>query len=239
MTWLWASRQGQRTGSGYDPTNGVHVTQDEARRLTRMATMTLAHYAQQAQAFWEGTRDHDVSQNYAALLGALEGSAPRRILDLGCGPGRDLAALRALGEAPTGLDGCTEFAAMARAYSGCEVLEQNFFELELPQHSFEGVFANASLFHVPTARLPQVLRTLHDALTPRGVLFCSNPRGFERDAEGWSGGRYGCFLTIDRWKAVIAAAGFELEHAYLRPSGRPPEQQPWLAMVWRKGVARE
>jgi SAM-dependent methyltransferase len=115
------------------------------------------------------------------------------------------------------------------------VLEQSFFELTLPERSFEGIFANASLFHVPRLLLPRVLGTLHDALTPRGVLFCSNPRGFARDEEGWSGGRYGCFLTIDSWKSEIAAAGFQIEHAYLRPSDRPPEAQPWLAMVCRKG----
>jgi hypothetical protein len=82
--------------------------------------------------------------------------------------------------------------------------------------------------------LPQVLDTLFNALVPQGVLFCSNPRAFERDAEGWNGGRYGCYLTLDSWRAVIADAGFQLEHAYLRPTGRPPHEQPWLAMVWRR-----
>lgn len=203
-------------------------------RLAAIAARTLSHYSQQAQAFWEGTRDHDVTQNYAALRGALPGSAPRRILDLGCGPGRDLAALRDLGEAPVGLDGCAEFVEMARAHSGCEVLLQSFFELALPEQAFDGVFANASLFHVPGALLPSVLAKLLSALVPGGVLFCSNPRAFERDAEGWQGGRYGCYLTQDSWRAVIASAGFRLEHAYLRPEGRPPAEQPWLAMVWRK-----
>jgi len=207
---------------------------EQETRLANIAAKTLAHYAQHALAFWEGTRDHDVTQNYAALLSALDGSAPRRILDLGCGPGRDLAALRALGERATGLDGCAEFVAMARAHSGCEVIEQSFFDLALQEQSYEGIFANASLFHVPRALLPRVLRTLYGALTPRGVLFCSNPRGFERDEEGWSAGRYGCFLTRETWEALIADAGFQLESAYLRPSGKPPSAQPWLAMVWRK-----
>jgi len=202
--------------------------------LTSIATTTLSHYAEQAQSFWEGTRDHDVTQNYAALCGALRGSAPRRILDLGCGPGRDLAALRALGESPVGLDGCAEFVDMARAYSGCEVWLQSFFELALPERAFDGVFANASLFHVPRALLPGVLGKLFSALVPGGVLFCSNPRAFERDAEGWNGSRYGCYLTQESWRTVIGAAGFLLEQTYLRPPGKPPSEQPWLAMVSRK-----
>jgi SAM-dependent methyltransferase len=202
--------------------------------LERIAARTLAHYANSAQQFWEGTRDHDVAQNYRALLEALPGTPPRRILDLGCGPGRDLAALRALGEAPVGLDGCAEFVAMARSHSGCEVLHQSFFALDLSPSSFEGVFANASLFHVPQSFLPNVLATLFSCLVSRGVLFCSNPRAFDADAEGWSGERYGCYLTIESWHAVIERAGFSLERQFLRPSDKPSAQQPWLAMVSRR-----
>jgi SAM-dependent methyltransferase len=205
--------------------------------LDTIAARTLAHYASSAREFWEGTRDHDVTQNYRALLDALSGPAPRRILDLGCGPGRDLAALRALGEEPVGLDGCSAFVDMARAYSGCEVLHQNFFELALPSEGFDGVFANASLFHVPRAHLARVLHWLWASLRAGGVLFCSNPRAFDGDSEGWNGQRYGSYLTTDSWHEVISSAGFRLEQQFLRPAGKPPSQQPWLAMVWRKQPA--
>ncbi|MDQ3365227.1 MAG: class I SAM-dependent methyltransferase [Myxococcota bacterium] len=203
-------------------------------QLEAIATRTLGHYEAHAEAFWEGTRDHDVAQNHAALLDALGGTAPSRILDFGCGPGRDLAVFRARGHTAIGLDGAASFVEMARRHSGCEVLHQSFFALALGSGCFDGIFANASLFHVPRALLPDVLRTLFDALVPGGVLFCSNPRSFDVDTEGWSGDRYGCYLTVESWTAVIAAAGFALEHHFLRPSGRRPEQQPWVAMVWRK-----
>lgn len=203
-------------------------------RLERIAARTLGHYAHGARQFWEGTREHDVTQNHRALLDALPGVPPRAILDLGCGPGRDLAAFRAFGEAPVGLDGCAEFVEMARVHSGCEVLEQSFFALDLKACSFDGVFANASLFHVPGSHLPSVLATLFTCLVPGGVLFCSNPRSFDTDSEGWSGERYGCYLTIESWRALIAQAGFTLETEFLRPSDRPASEQPWLAMVWRK-----
>ena len=58
------------------------------------ARVTIAHYERQAEDFWVGTRGHDVSQNIDALLGAIDGPGPYRILDFGCGPGRDLAELR-------------------------------------------------------------------------------------------------------------------------------------------------
>jgi SAM-dependent methyltransferase len=193
---------------------------------------TLAHYEANAASFWEGTKDHDVSQNYAAFLGALEGAPPFALLDFGCGPGRDLAYFRSLGHRPVGLEGCRAFCAMARRHSGCEVLEQHFLELSLPQARFDGVFANASLFHVPSADLPRVLGALRAALKPRGVLFASNPRG--PNEEGWHGDRYGCYWELEAWRAVVTAAGFEEIAHYYRPQGKPREQQPWLATVWRR-----
>ena len=150
---------------------------------------TLDDYRHNAEAFREGTREHDVSQNIQALLRHIEGAPPLRILDFGCGPGRDLCALRALGHLPTGLDGAEPFVAMARADSGCPVLHQDFLALDLPAAAFDGIFANASLFHIPSHELPRVLTQLHAALRPRGVLFTSNPRGDNQ--EGWSGARYG------------------------------------------------
>ena len=197
-----------------------------------ISRLTLDHYSQRAAAFWAGTRDHDVRQNIAALLQAIEGPPPFAILDFGCGPGRDLKTFTDLGHAPIGLEGSAPFAEMARAHSGREVWQQDFLALDLPAGRFDGVFANAALFHVPTRELPRVLRELHAALKPRGVLFSSNPRG--DDDEGWHHGRYGTYHSLASWQRHVTAAGFdELAHFY-RPEGLPRDQQPWLASVWRK-----
>ncbi|HEY6457160.1 MAG TPA: class I SAM-dependent methyltransferase [Steroidobacteraceae bacterium] len=200
--------------------------------LALVSDRTLEHYNERAAEFWTGTRDHDVKQNIAALLRHTPGTAPLRIMDFGCGPGRDLAAFRALGHEPIGVEGSAIFATMAREYSGCEVWEQNFLALKLPAGDFHGIFANASLFHVPRQELPRVLAELHAALKPEGVLFTSNPRG--NNEEGWNRGRYGVYHDLESWRAFVHAAAFvELEH-YFRPAGLPLEQQPWLASVWRK-----
>jgi SAM-dependent methyltransferase len=193
---------------------------------------TLAHYNQRADDFWEGTRGHDVTQNVAALLAHIAGEAPFTLLDFGCGPGRDLRTFAALGHTAIGLDGAARFAAMARVHSGCEVWQQDFLRLDLPAARFDGVFANASLFHVPSRELPRVLRELRAALKPGGILFCSNPHG--RDEEGWSRGRYGVYHAPATWRAYGAAAGFEEIAHYFRPPGLPREQQPWLATLWRR-----
>ena len=104
-----------------------------------ISEMTIAHYDRMAEAYWDGTREHDVSQNYTALLDAIEGDPPYSILDLGCGPGRDLRYFRSLGHDVVGLDGSTEFVAMARSYSECEVLQQDFLAMALPESRFDGV----------------------------------------------------------------------------------------------------
>lgn len=193
---------------------------------------TLEHYNRNADAFFAGTIDHDVSQNIDALLGAIEGPAPYTILDLGCGPGRDLKTFSAMGHRAIGLDGSEKFVEMARAYSGCPVWHQDFVHLELPEEMFDGIFANAVLFHVPRADLPSVLADLHRGLKPGGVLFSSNPRGHNEEA--WNGNRYGSYYDYETWERYLAAAGFAPIHHYYRPAGLPREQQPWLASVWRK-----
>jgi SAM-dependent methyltransferase len=198
-----------------------------------VSARTLAHYEQRAEDFRDGTRDHDVSQNIGALLRPIEATPPFTILDFGCGPGRDLKTFARLGHIAVGLDGSARFAEMARAESGCEVWQQDFLALDLPDGRFDGVFANASLFHVPSRELPRVLRQLRATLAAGGVLFSSNPRG--ANEEGWNGGRYGAFHDLDAWRGHLSDAGFvELEH-YYRPPGLPHEQQPWLASVWRRG----
>jgi len=200
--------------------------------LEKIAALTLDHYNRGAGTFWAGTRDHDVGQNIEALLQAIEATPPFAILDFGCGPGRDLKAFNDRGHIAIGLEGAARFAAMARAHSGCVVWQQDFLKLDLPKSHFDGVFANAALFHVPSQELPRVLLELHAALKPRGVLFTSNPHG--PNEEGWNRGRYGAYHDLEAWQRNMSAAGFaELSH-YYRPAGLPRERQPWLASVWRK-----
>ena len=200
--------------------------------LKKIAGSTLDYYNQHAEDFWEGTRNHDVSQNIAAMLQYIEGERRFTILDFGCGPGRDLKVFTELGHIAIGLEGAAHLAAMARAYSGCEVWQQDFLKLDLPENYFDGVFANASLFQVPSQELPRVLLELRACLKRGGVLFSSNPHG--HNEEGWSHGRYGAYHDLETWRRFVSSTGFvELTH-YYRPAGPPPERQPWLASIWRR-----
>lgn len=223
--WGYAVEEGMRNA----PTSLATLSPDA---LCALSERTLGHYNDRAESFWQGTRDHDVSQNTSALLRHLSPSKAASILDLGCGPGRDLITFRDLGHEAIGLDGAEEFVEMARRNSGCEVWHQNFLQLDLPSKRFDGIFANASLFHCPSQEFPNVLRKLEQALATEGILFTSNPHG--SNSEGWSGERYGCYLDVEIYRQYLADAGFvELEHFY-RPTGRPRNEQPWFASVWKR-----
>ncbi|MBU3621727.1 bifunctional 2-polyprenyl-6-hydroxyphenol methylase/3-demethylubiquinol 3-O-methyltransferase UbiG [Polynucleobacter sp. CS-Odin-A6] len=202
---------------------------DEARLISQRI---ITHYDQNAVSYDEGTKSHDVSQNINALLRAIKSEPPFHILDFGCGPGRDLQTFTKLGHIATGLEGSQQAAHIARNKSSCEVLVQDFFNLDLPENSFDGIFANASLFHIPNTLLPKVLGNLWACLKPNGILFSSNPRG--NNQESWYGDRFGSYHDLEGWRSFMTNANFtEVEH-YYRPSGLPFEYQHWLASVWRK-----
>jgi SAM-dependent methyltransferase len=120
----------------------MHRKTFEPHAAGSVTARTLAYYEHRAQEFRAGTQDHDVSQNVAAL-----------------------------GHTAIGLDGAAAFAAMAHADTGCEIWLQDFIALDLPSKRFDGIFANASLFHVPSRELPRVLQQLRASLKPAGLLF--------------------------------------------------------------------
>ena len=209
---------------------------------------TIADYDAVAAAFDAGNKDHDVSQNIDALLGsiaagragdALGGAAGTErpiIVDLGCAGGRDLIALTARGCEAWGVEGSPAFCEIARrAAPGCTVLEQDFVDIDLPAETFDGAFANASLFHVPSESLPDVLRRIFESLKPGGVFFASNAHGFGEDKEGWTDGRtpatrsWVCWLSEATWRRYCEATGFTFLHSYYRGSSKA-----FLATVWRK-----
>ena len=196
--------------------------------LVEIERLNIAHYDENAESFRIGTKDHDVSQNIAALLDALPKEKTLDILDFGCGPGRDMCVFKSMGHRPTGLDGSKEFCKMAVKQSGCPTLNQQFLKLELEENRYDGIFANASLFTVPSQELPRVLKELHSALRKDGILFSSNPRG---NAEGWQGQRYGHYMEFEASETFLQQSGFKIIEHFYRPAGMPREHQPWLAIV--------
>ena len=196
--------------------------------------VTIAQYQAEADGFREGTWDHDVSQNRDALVATMPKN-PGKILDLGCGPGRDLVAFKAQGHTAIGLDATPAFVEMARQASGCEVWQQSFLSLDLPPETFDGIFANASLLHVPRDQMVRVLRDLWRSLVVEGALMMSMGRG---DWEGYTaretGHRYVVAWEYETLAPCVEQAGFEIVDYYYRPPGLPLQQQSWVVIVARK-----
>ncbi|MCH1520298.1 MAG: class I SAM-dependent methyltransferase [SAR324 cluster bacterium] len=196
--------------------------------LVEIERLNIAHYDENAESYRIGTKDHDVSQNIDALLDALPKEKTLDILDFGCGPGREMSVFKSMGHRPVGLDGSKEFCKMAEQQSGCPTLNQQFLKLELEEKRYDGIFANASLFTVPSQELPRVLKDLHSALRKDGILFSSNPRG---NAEGWQGQRYGHYMEFEASETFLQQSGFKIIKHFYRPEGIPREHQQWLAIV--------
>jgi len=196
--------------------------------LNEIEEFTIAHYEDNAESFQVGTKDHDVSQNIDAFLSALPKEKKLDILDFGCGPGRDMSVFKSMGHRPVGLDGSKEFCKMAEQQSDCPTLNQQFLNRKLEEKSFDGIFANDSLVHVPSKKLPGVLNELHCAVRKDGILFSSNPRG---NAEGWQGQRYGHYMEFEASETFLQQSGFKIIEHFYRPAGLPREHQPWLAIV--------
>jgi SAM-dependent methyltransferase len=196
--------------------------------------ITIAEYQSTADSFRIGTWDHDVSQNRQALIAAMP-RHPGTILDLGCGPGRDLVAFSQQGHRAIGLDATPAFVAMAKQASGCEVWQQSFLNLTLPPQSFDGIFANASLLHVPSSDIVRVLTDLYQALVPKGAIVLSMVRGTGEGLVPRSTGyRFVAAWEYDTLAPCLEAAGFQIIQHYYRPPGLPCQEQSWLVIVAQK-----
>ncbi len=202
------------------------------KQLNQISKKTISHYDDNASGYFSGTKDHDVSQNIDSLLSSIKSKPPFKILDFGCGPGRDLKTFKQMGHQAIGLDGSIKFVEMAKKFSQCEVWHQDFLNLKLPKKKFDGIFANASIFHIPSQCLNDVLSHIYNSLKYEGVFFCSNPKGL--NYEGWSSNRYGSYYNLDLWLKIMQKKGFKKINHFFRPKNLPKDEQKWIASTWKK-----
>lgn len=156
-----------------------------------------------------------------------------RLLDAGCGPGRDMAWLEAQGFRVTGIDISTGMLAQARSHVHGELLQMDLCQLTFPPASFEGIWCSSAFLHIPKAQAPDALRELRRVLTPDGMFFLSTLGG---DGEGWEENefagveRFFVRHSLEEMKLLLAQAGFAIVECYW---DEVDERHVWLNVIVR------
>ncbi|WP_456308942.1 class I SAM-dependent methyltransferase [Serratia proteamaculans] len=192
--------------------------------------MNNDYYQQHAERFFTETVTVDMSALYQPFVAHLKPGA--RILDAGCGSGRDARAFHEMGYDVEAFDASAELVALARQHSGLPVEHKRFEEISTVER-YDGIWCCASLLHVPLAELPGVMALLARALKPGGVWYLSFKYGCgEREKDGR------VFTDMDEIKLNDLIADLEnifLLDTWITGDKRPERQnEKWLNSLLRK-----
>ena len=191
-----------------------------------MNQKTIDYYDSHAEEFFSGTIDADMSECRARFLAYLPRG--KKILDAGCGSGRDILAFMEAGYEVEAFDASAELCRIASQKTGVAVRKQRFEDLP-GEEAYDGIWACASLLHVDRQDLPDVLRRLYLMLNPGGVLYASFKHG---TGEREKGGRYFNDLTEKALAELLSNAGFEVKELFITAdvrSGRGDEK--WVNAI--------
>ena len=194
---------------------------------------TLEFYAREAAAYGRRSDGIGVSKALVAFLALIPKGG--HVLDLGCGTGRDTQAILEAGFEVTALDGSPQMAAEAEKRIGRPVLVMLFDEM-IFERRFDGIWASASLLHVPRAGLPDVLSRVHAALKPGGLIEAGFKSG---NAEGRDKlGRYYNYLDAEELAPLFRAGGSwsSLDLKIGRGKGYDGTETGWVEVIARKST---
>lgn len=189
---------------------------------------TTQHYNRAAEAYVKRTIDIDMSISYNAFLQHLQSGA--HILDGGCGPGRDTKYFLSLGYQVTAFDLSEEFVKISSAYTGQKTLHLGFHEIDFDEE-FHAIWTSASLLHIPSKELGEVLSKLKKALKPNGIWYLSFKYG---DFEGYEGDRYFTFLNESSLKHLVEQVGGLEILGLWQDESHDQGDQIWLRALLRK-----
>ena len=191
-----------------------------------MNQKTIDYYDSHAEEFFSGTIDADMSECRARFLAYLPRG--KKILDAGCGSGRDILAFLEAGYEVEAFDASAELCRIASQKTGVAVRKQRFEDLP-GEEAYDGIWACASLLHGDRQDLPDVLRRLDLMRNPGGVLYASFKHG---TGEREKGGRYFNDLTEEALAELLSNAGFEVKELFITAdvrSGRGDEK--WVNAI--------
>lgn len=191
--------------------------------------MTLKYYQDNAQTFFDGTVNVDMSSLYEAFTRHLAPGA--RVLDAGCGSGRDAKAFQEMGYQVEAFDASSAMVELARQHTGLPVKVMTFANVDWKEE-FDGIWCCASLLHVPAVELPGVMRRLADALKPGGVWYVSFKYG---DGEREVDGRRFTDMDEDDLNTLVSSlTAMEVGEVWLTQDKRPDRKEIWVNGILRK-----
>lgn len=190
---------------------------------------TIQYYDQNAAAFVENTRNVDFHLIQDEFLEKLPTGA--RILDLGCGSGRDTKYFLERGYEVDAIDGSKELCALASEYTGIPVKCQLFQELD-ETRKYDGIWACSSLLHLSVEELDDVLYRIEKALKPQGILYMSFKYGV---FEGERNGRYFLDFTEEKLNQLLEKhEGLRQMRSFQTEDARPDREEKWLNLFLEK-----
>lgn len=191
---------------------------------------TVNYYNRNVKQFYDNTVAVDFTDTQNVFLSKLvKGSA---ILDFGCGSGRDTKYFLSQGYYVEAIDGSLELCKLASQYTGIQVRHMLFRELSAI-HKYDGIWACASILHLPWSELADVMRKMQAALKANGIIYTSFKHGTFSDERN---GRYFTDMTEARFAGFIEEFdGLQIEEQWISADVRPGRgEEQWLNIILRK-----
>ena len=191
---------------------------------------TVNYYNRNVKQFYDNTVAVDFTDTQNVFLSKLvKGSA---ILDFGCGSGRDTKYFLSQGYYVEAIDGSLELCKLASQYTGIQVRHMLFRELSAI-HKYDGIWACASILHLPWSELAGVMRKMQAALKANGIIYTSYKYG---TFSGERNGRYFTDMTEARFAGFIEEiGGLQIEEQWISADVRPGRgEEQWLNIILRK-----
>ena len=196
---------------------------------TGTTNKNIEYYNKNADSFFEGSVGADMSHDRDMFVSYLSDKA--RILDAGCGSGRDSKAFLDAGYDVVSFDASLEMCKRATKHIGREVLNMRFEDMTFA-NEFDGIWASASLLHVPMDELTGVMRKMHNALKPSGVMYASFKYG---DGTKQRGERMFSDFNEKSVVPLFEGAGFRILKTEVGHDNRPGrEAEMWVAVISAK-----
>lgn len=197
-----------------------------------MNNKTLDYYNNNAQRFTGDTLDVEFSSIQDSFLAYLQPGS--LILDFGCGSGRDSRYFLKKGYQVEASDGSEEMVKEATRVAGIHVKQMLFSELDEDER-YDGIFACASILHVPSKELPDIINKMKRAVKKGGVIYVSFKYG---TFEGIRNGRYFTDLTEDSLKTILdKVGGLEIISTGITGDARPGrDNEKWLNVILRRNT---